>query len=407
MNHSPGFSVAEKSRIMWVIFFTIFLDMVGFGMVFPLMPFYVQKLGGNSETYGLLLSSFSVMQLLATPMMGRLSDRFGRRPVILISLLGNAVSMVLFALADQLWMIFVSRLIAGVTAGNMGACQAVIADITTKEERASAMGKMGAGVGMGMVMGPLFGSALAGFGIWAPAMMAAVAALTDLVLAYFLMPETRPNINSGPSETMPTQENAPAENTWARVGKALREPQLLMVMGITFFCFFCLTNIQSSLALLGSERLSWGEKDVGHVFAIFGGITLLVQGLAIGRLVSKLGETTLVRAGALSLTLGQALIIWGGSTPVVLMGVGTFAVGVAMINPVTASLASRYAPADLQGTVLGVTQSAGGLARAVGPTIGGLLFHRVGSVAPFVLGMGMAMASLLLGLALRGRKSPV
>lgn len=405
MNGSAGYTAAQKNRIMWVIFVTIFLDMIGFGMVFPLMPFYVKQLGGNSETYGLLLSSFSVMQLIATPMMGRLSDRFGRRPVILLSLFGNALSMVLFALANQLWMIFVSRLVAGLTAGNMGACQAVIADVTNKEDRAAAMGKMGAGIGLGMVMGPLFGSALAGFGIWAPALVAAGAALLDLALAYFLMPETRPATSPQEHEHTRRAEADSEESTWARVGKALREPQLLMVMGITFFSFFCLTNIQSSMALLGNERLGWGEKEVGRIFAIFGGITLLVQGVAIGRLVKMVGETTLVRLGAALLATGQVVVVLADSTPNMLSGIAIIAMGLAVTNPVTSSLASRYAPGDLQGTVLGVTQSAGGLARAVGPTIGGYLFHRMGSSSPFMLGVAMALASLGLGLALRQQKS--
>ena len=181
-------------RVIGFVFLTIFLDLVGFGIVLPLMPFYVKSMGGTAETLGWLLSLFSVTQLLATPFLGRLSDRFGRRPVILLSLVGNAAAMVVFAIATNVrWLalLFASRTLAGATSGNLSACQAAVADVTQGEARAKGMGLVGAAIGLGFVLGPVLGSLLAGIGPWAPPLGAAALAAVDVVAAFFFMPETR------------------------------------------------------------------------------------------------------------------------------------------------------------------------------------------------------------------------
>lgn len=394
------FSASDKRRILNVIFLTVFLDMIGFGMVFPLMPFYIKKLGGDSTTVGLIFTSFASMQLLATPIMGRLSDRYGRRKVILISLVGNAASMVMFALANQLWMIFVSRLIAGATAGNLGACQAVIADITSKEERAKDMGRLGAGIGLGMVLGPVMGSGLSHFGIWAPAVAAAIAALVDLGLALVWMPETRRSV----LEAEAVNAEAASKKPGPTFMQAISERRLLMVMGITFLTFYCLSNLQVAMALLSQERLGWGEKESGYMFTLFGVTTLVVQGGLIGRMVKALGELNLLLLGAVVIFTGMVTISQAYSPIALILGAALFAFGVAVTNPCVSSLASRYAPRDMQGAVLGISQSAGGLARAVGPAVGGYLFH-FGAGLPFVGGAIAAALSLGIGLVLKSQST--
>ena len=168
--------MTRASRVIHFVFFTVFLDLIGFGIVIPLFPFYVKSMGGSARTLGFLLASFSFTQLVATPLLGRLSDRVGRRRVILLSLAGNAASMVLFALATKvslLPLLFASRVLAGATAGNLSACQAAIADVTEGEERAKGMGRLGAGIGLGLVLGPALGASLSRFGMWAPPLGAA------------------------------------------------------------------------------------------------------------------------------------------------------------------------------------------------------------------------------------------
>src|SRR5580698_4009197 len=196
--------MTRASRVVTFVFLTVFLDLIGFGIVIPLFPLYVKSMGGSARTVGVLLGCFSFTQLVATPFLGRLSDRVGRRRVILLSLAGNAVSMVLFALATKvslLPLLFVSRIVAGATAGNLSACQAAIADVTTGEERARGMGRLGAGIGLGLVLGPALGGQLSRFGMWAPPLGAAAMAVADLVAAFFFMPETHvaraPGVTAG------------------------------------------------------------------------------------------------------------------------------------------------------------------------------------------------------------------
>lgn len=409
MNAPTRYSPQEKKRIFIVVFVTIFLDMVGFGLVFPLLPFYIERLGGSAQTVGLLLTSFAAIQLVTSPLMGKLSDTYGRRRVILISLVGNAASMVLFAFADQLWMIFLSRLLAGATAGNLGACQAVVADITDKEERARGMGRLGAGIGMGMIMGPLIGGELARFGMWAPATVAAVAGLIDLGLAWVWMPETNPTVlnRSAKGADAPAEVRAPSPASAAggssskpKLWEALQQPSLVKVMGITFAVFFCLSQLQVSMALLTKERLGWGEVETGRLFGLFGVIALVVQGGLLGPMVKALGEVRLSLLGSLSILVGMGLIATGHTALFLVLGQATVGFGFSVANPINATLASRYAPKSMQGAVLGFVQSSGGLARALGPTMGGMAFGAFGSSAPFWGGSVMAGVACLLVLGL-------
>src|SRR5580698_3055098 len=199
--------MTRASRVVTFVFLTVFLDLIGFGIVIPLFPLYVKSMGGSARTVGVLLGCFSFTQLVATPFLGRLSDRVGRRPVILVSLAGNAASMVLFALATKvslLPLLFVSRILAGATAGNLAACQAAIADVTTGERRAKGMGRLGAGIGLGLVLGPALGGALSHFGLWAPPLGAAGMAVADLVGAFLWMPETHAvTADARPGESHP------------------------------------------------------------------------------------------------------------------------------------------------------------------------------------------------------------
>ena len=209
--------------------------MIGFGIVIPLLPFYVQSMGGSAEVVGLILGSFSLTQMMATPVLGRLSDRYGRRPVILLSLAGNALSMVIFAIAAEralLPWLFVSRILAGATAGNLAACQAAVADVTDGPERAAGMGRLGAGIGLGLVIGPVLGAALSQLHPSAPPLAAAALAISDLIGAYVFMPETR----------AVTGASAPAEPDTRSLAQALADRRIVSVMAIYFLTFLCMTQ---------------------------------------------------------------------------------------------------------------------------------------------------------------------
>jgi MFS family permease len=385
-----------KSRVLFFVFVTVLLDMVGFGIVIPLLPFYVQSMGGSAEVVGLLLGTFAFTQMIATPILGRLSDRYGRRPIILASLLGNAIAMVIFALAaEKAWLplLFFSRILAGTTSGNLAACQAAVADVTSGPDRAAGMGRVGAGIGLGFVIGPVLGSAVSHLHPNAPPLAAALLAFTDLLGVFFLMPETR--IRVAP-EDVPAVERRSLKS-------ALTDPPILAVMAIYFLTFICMTNVQVSLALLADARLGWTPTEVGHLFGLYGLMALIVQGGAIGKLSRRYPSVNVLVGGTIAIGLGMAAIGAARSPTLLVVGVALAGLGAGLTNPTLASLASQHAGMAQQGAILGFAQSAGGAARTVGPVWSGFLFARLGASAPFLSGVLAAGVSLAVALALRRR----
>ena len=382
-------------RVVALVFVTVFLDLIGFGIVIPLMPFYVQSMGGSALTVGVLLSCFAATQFIATPYLGRLSDRVGRRPVILISLAGNAASMILFALATKamfLPLLFASRILAGATAGNLAACQAAIADVTQGASRAKGMGRLGAGIGLGIALGPWLGGVLsAEYGAWAPPLGAAAMALADLVAAFFLMPETRaarPRDAAGNSI-------APTKVSLATV---FRQPKLVIVLALFFFTFLYMTNLQTVLAFMTSYRFHWTEVHVGYVFLGMGIVMLVVQGLLIGPIAKRFRELHVVIAGAVLSGVGLTLIALASNIAVLV--VGLLGLGLGVTQPLLASIAAQHAGEENRGALLGYAQSSGGLARTVGPLFAGFLYADSHSGRPFVAGSISAAVVLLLAIVL-------
>ena len=386
------------SRVVFFIFVTVFLDLVGFGIVMPLMPFYVESMGGDAQTVGFLLAGFSLLQLLATPFLGRLSDRIGRRPVILVSLAGNAGAMVVFALATHLALLpllFFSRLLAGATAGNLSACQASIADVCDGEERTKGMGLLGAGIGLGMLLGPVIGGELSHFGPWAPPIGAAAMALADLIGAFFLMPETR----KPAAPDLPSATAAPAPKP--SLVQVLSQRPLLIVLGLYFLTFLAMTNLQVALAFLVKARFAWGGREVGRLFGVMGLLALIIQGGLIVPLSRRFGQINLVLFGALGLGVGMALIGSAQQPWMVVGGLVFVGAGLGVTNPLLSVIASQLAGAESRGVVLGFAQSSGGLARTVGPLWGGFLFSHISAGAPFFGGAVAASVSACLVVLLR------
>jgi MFS transporter, DHA1 family, tetracycline resistance protein len=388
--------VSAKRRVLLVVFATVFLDMIGFGIVIPLMPLYVQSMGGSPFEVGLLFSCFSGAQLVATPLLGRLSDRVGRRRVIVLSLAGNAASMIVFALATHvalLPLLFVSRIVAGATAGNLSACQAAIADVTDRTERAAGMGRLGAGIGLGLVLGPVVGGVASRLGPSAPPLVAAAMALCDLALAAFLMPETRAR-SSTP---------ATVRSRWSGITESLRDALLGPVLGIFFLTFIALTNIQASLGLMAKERLGWGGDEISYLFAMLGAMSLVIQLWLISSLVKALGEERLLIVGGVLIGGGMLMLSAAFSATMMVGAMALFGAGMGVTTPSISSLASRFAPEDRQGEVLGIAQSAGGLARVIGPAWSGILYAGLGARAPFIGGAVAAACSVVVAIYLKAK----
>lgn len=381
----------RASRVLAFVFLTVFLDLIGFGIVIPMFPLYVKSMGGSARTVGFLLSCFSFTQLVATPFLGRLSDRVGRRPVILLSLLGNAVAMVLFALATTqqlLPLLFTSRILAGATSGNIAACQAMIADVTSGKARTRGMGRLGAGIGLGLVLGPVLGSTLSHLGMWAPPLAAAALAMVDLVAAFFFMPETH------------ARQAKDAAGPRITFGEVIVQRPLLIVLGIYFCTFFYMTTMQVGLALLAKERLDWGEKEVGAVYGGWGLISFVVQGVLIERIARVLGPVRTLAVAAAVAAAGLALVAGAHQAPPLLGGLFLLGLGFGVSQPLLSAIAAEHAGSQQRGAVLGFAQSAGGIARTIGPTLSGFLYDGLGAGAPFAGGALLAVIAALLGASL-------
>ncbi|MEA2174384.1 MAG: hypothetical protein QOD00_1976, partial [Blastocatellia bacterium] len=361
-----------KRSPLLVIFVTVFIDLVGFGIVIPVLPFYVEgtKFNASVRMVGLLFASYSVMQIIFTPILGRLSDKYGRRPVLFISLLGTALGFLIMGLAWTLPLLFLGRVIDGITGGNISTAQAYIADITTPENRAKGMGLIGAAFGLGFIFGPAIGGILSKWGIGVPLFFAAGLAFCNAVLLYFVLPETV-------DKDHPARASA-AEGRWSQVAHALKQQRLAFVLTIYFLFVVAFSIMTTSFALFTMYRFGFDAEHNGYVFALVGVVGAIIQGGLIGRLAKRFGEVPLTITGALLFAVSLFMIpLIGPGTGLltfILVGAG-FAVGNSLATPSLTSLASKSVGPAEQGGVLGVTQSAASLARVVGPTISSLLIY--------------------------------
>jgi DHA1 family tetracycline resistance protein-like MFS transporter len=362
-----------KRSPLLVIFITVFIDLVGFGIVIPVLPFYAEgtKFGATPSQVGLLFASYSVMQLIFAPVLGRLSDKYGRRPVLLISLLGTALGFLILGFANTLLLLFVGRIIDGISGGNISTAQAYIADVTTKENRAKGMGLIGAAFGLGFVFGPAIGGILSRWGINVPFLFAGGLALSNAVLLFFALPETV-------TRDHPARVSAASGRGWSNLLAALRKPALASVLMIYFLGIVAFSIMTASFSLFMMFRLGYDAFHNGWIFAFVGVISATVQGGLIGRLVKRFGEPLLVIVGAL--VFASSLMLVPFLTPqtglaIILSIAAATSIGQALSAPTLSSLASKSASAAQQGSVLGVMQSVASLARAVGPSLAAVLIY--------------------------------
>jgi len=382
---------ASRSRI-GVIFFTVLIDLIGFGIILPILPFYAQRFGAAGLGYGFIIGVFSLMQFVATALLGKLSDRIGRRPVLLTTMLVNAVGYTLFAFAGSYWVLFLSRVVSGFAGGNISAAQAYIADITTPAERSRGMGIVGAAFGIGFSLGPAIGGFSAHYlGPTAPGLVAVGLSLANFVSAYFILPESlkhelrvrRPLFDLG------------------HIGEAAARPKLRPLMIVWALTPVAFAGYTVALPLHASKTLHWTERDLAILFTIIGVTAAAVQGYFFGKMARRTGERALVIAGTFGMALSIAVVPFLPSSGLLYGWTFVLAFANSIFAPAATGLVSVYADPTEQGTVLGAAQAIAALGRTAGPPLIGTIYDVVsGNVAFFVAGVVMALAGVAaLGLA--------
>ena len=391
------------SVALGIVFLTVFLDLVGFGIVLPLLPFYATELGASPFEVGLIIASYSAMQFLFAPIWGALSDHYGRRPLLLVGLFGSAASYVVFGLASSLEVLLLSRVIAGIMGANIPVAQAYIADSTTLEGRARGMGLIGAAFGLGFIFGPAIGGGLSPWGYGVPGFVAAGLSLAAATAAWFWLPESlsaenRVRDGFGALSAITGRARA-ASRVLAR--RRLREPIGVFFLGTMGFAGF--TTI---FPLFLENPLGLTAVYAGGMFALVGTVSAGVQGALIGPMVERYGEQTnaalggtILSAGVIAMGLGQSIV----ATTVSLLAVR---VGWGLLAPSLQSLVSRRALANEQGQVLGVNQSASALARVIGPVSAGWAYGALGPGMGFVAGGLLIAAAAMWVRVMPGQDTP-
>ncbi len=392
----------------WVIFLTIFIDITGFGMIIPLLPFYAETFQAGPAALGVLVASFSMMQFIFSPILGRLSDNAGRRPVLLLSVLTSSVSFFLFALANSFLMLLVSRIVAGM-ATESAVAQAYIADITSEKDRAEGIGRVGAAFGAGFIVGPALGGFLSVYGFSAPGFAAFTLALVNFLFVFLFLPESTRIVDH---ETR--VESTSSDSYLRKLLVALQKP----LTGATLVIFFIITLAFSAIPvvspLLGNAFFGFKETEMAYVFVYIGFVQIMLQGFLIGILAKSVGEEKLIAFGSLLMTMGMLLMPLIPNIAVFLVSITLIAFSIGTMNTIVPSFISKRTPADEQGGMLGVAQSVGSIARVPGPLIGGFVFQFAGLAAPFFL--SAIMLTVAFGLSCqvfhacrrrRGRKNSI
>mgnify|MGYP002777829215 FL=1 len=376
--HEPAPAPAQShTRALATVWFTLFLDLVSFGIVIPVLPFYAKSTGASEGVVALLATAYSAAQFLMSPVLGRLSDRHGRRPVMLISIAGSTLAMLTLGFATSLWMLFLARIISGVCNANVSTAHAYVADRVPPAQRARYMGMMGTAVGVGFILGPSIGGLLSREDFpQLPFFFAAALSLVNFLMAVVWLPEShRAAPASGPPKPRPSLWQVASDPAFWR-GQ-------IGVMVVVYLCFFgAFATMEATFALFTEACFGWGAKETGKFFAFVGTIIVLFQGVVVGRAVASFGERRTLIAGLCMSAIGFTILSLAPSSLFVPLGGIFIAGGNGLIMPSMSALVSRNSTSEDQGTNSGFSQSAGALGRILGPALAGLLFELIGPRAP-------------------------
>jgi DHA1 family tetracycline resistance protein-like MFS transporter len=386
-----------------VLFLTVFIDLIGFGMVIPFLSFYATEYGASGVAVGAVVGVYSIMQFFFAPVWGRLSDRVGRRPVLLISLTASTTGYLLFAFSRSLTLLFASRVIAGIGGANIGTAQAYIADTTSPDNRAKGMGLIGAAFGLGFILGPPMSGILSSIGTHRglhgnllPGLVAAGLSFTAFLVALAVLAESKPP-NLVPRSGIPPQFDR-------RIWRELASNKLLAsLMAGLFLTLLAVAGMEVSVTIHGRQRFHFRQLDMAYLFLFMGIIVAGIQGGLIGKLVKRLGEQRVIVTGAASFVIGFLLVPSIFRVPL-LYGVAFFiAIGQGLCYPALTSLVSKVAPETERGSLLGLATSVGSLARFLGPILSGFLYDAARAAGAFYGGAVLMLCALVIAVRMRVR----
>ncbi|HET7436960.1 MAG TPA: MFS transporter [Thermoanaerobaculia bacterium] len=392
-----GLSAAHR-----VLFLIVFIDLMGFGIVVPLLAFCAKQYGASGATLGLILGSFSLMQFLFSPVWGRLSDRIGRRPVLMTSLLGNVIGFLAFAFAFNVTMLFASRILCGIAAASIATAQAYVADSTDDTNRSKGMAIIGMAFGLGLVLGPPLGGVLSSLSAQlhvapnrVPGVAAALLSASALLLAFFVLPETRPPRVAGTGFAWLDHES------WLIF---FRTRSLRLGGGALAVLMATLASIAPILVLVGRDRYTLTASQVSYLFGLMGVVVVALQAFVVARATKRFGDVGAGVAGAIALLAGFLLALPTHQIAVLIVATCLMGVGQGLCNPTLSAFISKIAPSSHRGGVLGVSSSLNALARVIGPTLAGFAYDALrapgallSSAAVVVLAIGLAMRLVLAG----------
>ena len=374
----------------FLIFLIVFVNFLGYGIVFPILPLLTVQYGGDPIISGILIAIFSLMQVISMPILGRLSDRYGRKPMLLFSLWGTVLSFALMGLTHSIFWLLIARIIDGISGGNLSIAQAYIADVTDKKDRAGGMGVLAAGISLGFIFGPLWGGFFSKISLPAPFIAATILTLVSVILTQFFLPESMPK-----KEFIYEKKHFSFAAFW----KHITEPVMFILYVTNLLLFWAQSGVFTTMSLFAKDVLGMTVTGVSLLFALGGILSAIIQGFAIGKVIERISEEKIFIISSIIAALGFAIMARGNTAFLFAFGITIFSIGNSFLMPVVQSLVSEKSSEHEQGGNMGLLQSFGSVGRIFGPIAAGFIYEQVSPFSPSV--MGAVIMVIILGFGVK------